>query len=231
MTELARHHSLPEVVRRRLEADEDALAQAHVYGMRGATAVDLRSTGRLEPRENDDGTVSLAGYATTWNTSYDVAGGPPYGWTESIARGAADTSLRNRDVVHFLYDHEGLPMATNKGQTMRLTADDIGLRMEVDSLDVKRNLFAAALVSAIERGDVDEMSFAFRATRQDWNEDYSQRLVTEVSLFDVSAVGRPANPATIIGMRSQSTTVCDLSNGLPLSLALAQVDSLRYHSI
>ena len=232
MTELARHHSLPDVVRRRLEADAEALAVANIYGMRGTSTVDLRATGRLEPRENDDGTVSLAGYATTWDSWYEVAGGPPYGWEESIARGAATKSLQQRDVVHFLYDHDGMPMATNKGRTMTLSADEVGLLMEVPNLDVRRNVFAQALVSAIDRGDVDEMSFAFRALRQEWNDDYTKRIVMELMLFDVSAVGRPANPDTIIGLGSRGEQVEPevRSTGLPLTLALAQVEQLRYHS-
>jgi HK97 family phage prohead protease len=229
VTELARHHSLPDIVRRRLQEAPDQLAAANITAKRGQYVADLRSTARLEPRSNDDGTVSLAGYATTWETWYDVAGGAPYGWEETIARGSANKSLQARDVVHFLYDHEGMPMASNKGQTMTLTADEIGLLMEVPSLDVKRNVFAAALVSAIERGDVDEMSFAFRAIRQEWNDDYTQRRILELQLFDVSGVGRPANPATIIGVRSDDA-IEEQRDEFPLSLALAQVEALRYHS-
>lgn len=233
MTELARQYSLPEVVRRRLEADEEAFERANVCAARGKYVADLRSTARLEPRKNADGTVSLVGYATTWDTWYDVAGGPPWGWTESIAKGAATKTLANRDVVHFLYDHEGMPMATNKAATMTLTADDLGLLMEVPSLDIMRNVFAAALYSAVDRGDVDEMSLAFRAIRQEWNDDYTQRRILELQLFDVSGVGRPANSATIIGVRSDDEQLEELveqrTNDGGLALALAQATALSYH--
>jgi hypothetical protein len=50
----------------------------------------------------------------------------------------------------------------------------------------------------MERGDVDEMSFGFWVTRQQWSPDYDQRDILEVSLNkgDVSVVNYGANPAT-----------------------------------
>jgi len=213
-------HSLPEVVRRRLADTDVELVDAHLIGRRNNTFVDLRSR-KFEKRVNEDGTVSLVGYATTWGTWYDVAGGPPFGWSESIARGAASKALAERDDTRFLFNHEGIPMARNKSATMTLTSDDIGLLVELPSLDVQRNVFAAALESAIDRGDVDEMSFAFRAVRQEWNADFTERQILELRLFDVSAVTFPANTATIIGTRDTSPEPRH-----SLSLALAQAQAL-----
>jgi HK97 family phage prohead protease len=216
--------SLPEVVRRRLADSDDELINPALACRRGTALADARITTRFETRENDDGTVGLIGYATTWDTWYDVAGGAPYGWSESIAAGAANNSLQRGDKVKFLFDHEGIPMASNTAATMRLAADTVGLYMELPSLDVKRNVFAAAVWSAIDRRDVDEMSFAFRAIRQEWNDDYTERRILELQLFDVSAVTFPANSATIIGVRSEAPVVEPV--GMPLSLALAQAVAL-----
>jgi HK97 family phage prohead protease len=80
-----------------------------------------------------------------------------------------------------------------------------------------------SLVSAIRRGDIDEMSFAFRAMRQEWNDDYTERIITEVRLFDVSAVTYPANPATLITARGSD----EPRRGYPLSLALAEAEQFR----
>jgi hypothetical protein len=55
------------------------------------------------------------------------------------------------------------------------------------------------------------------------------RLVVELdTLFDVSAVSFPANPATIIGLRSdeQSAETPSKRGAFPLSLALAQAAAL-----
>lgn len=224
MPEIDRRHSLPEFVRRRLADSDEILIEAELYARRNTSFVDLRRR-PLETRANEDGTVGLVGYATTWDTWYDVAGGAPYGWSETIVAGAANKALAERDDVRFLFDHEGIPMGRNKSATMGLSADDIGLLMDLPSLDVQRNAFASALASAIERGDVDEMSFAFRAVRQEWNEDYTERRILELRLYDVSAVTYPANTATIIGLRTNETMRQE-NSGYPLGLALAQAAAL-----
>lgn len=220
-----RRHSLPEVVRRRLADSDLDLIDPDFYDRRGIHFVDVRRA-PCEVRVNDDGTVHFTGYATTWDTWYDVAGGPPYGWSESIARGAASRSLAENADVRFLFDHEGIPMARTKSKTMTLEADDVGLLSDVPSADVQRNVFAQALHSAIDRGDVDEMSFAFKVIRQEWNGDYTERRILELRLFDVSAVSFPANPATIIGVRNQPPEV-ETKGGMPLSLARALAESLN----
>jgi HK97 family phage prohead protease len=218
-------------VRDRLGMSDDELCAAGLAARRvtkhGAALIDTRAQ-HVELRANEDGTRSVVGYATTWGTPYEVAGGPPWGWVETIARGAATKSLAERDDVRFLINHEGLPQARSRGlviDTMRLEADDIGLRVEIPSLD-ERNPRVVELLSALDRGDVDQMSFAFMAMRQEWNDDYTERLITELQLFDVSAVTYPANTATIIAARQATIEPPVMRAGLPLGLAIAQAAAL-----
>ena len=220
-----RRFSLPEAVRRRITDTDADLVASDLVGRRGEFYVDQRRA-PMVVRTNEDGTVGFGGYATTWDTWYDVAGGPPYGWVESIARGAATKTLAEHADVRFLFDHEGIPMARTKSRTMSLTADEIGLLTDVPSVDVAGNVFVQALASAIGRGDVDEMSFAFRVTRQEWNDDYTERIIRELQLFDVSAVTFPANTATIIGLRTDPPQQSDddRTGAYPLSLALAEME-------
>ena len=53
------------------------------------------------------------------------------------------------------------------------------------------------------RRDMDEMSFAFRAVRQEWNEDETERRLLEVNIHkgDVSVVNFGANPATNVSIQ------------------------------
>ena len=218
-------NSLPPEVRERLGVDSSTLITAGLATRSGAYIVESRARD-IEARANDDGTYHVSGYATTWDTWYDVAGGAPYGWAESIAKGAATKSLAERDDVRFLANHEGLPMARTKSKTMTLASDDMGLFVDCPSLDLS-NPSAAELRSCLDRGDVDQMSFAFMAIKQEWNADYTQRLITEVRLFDVSAVTYPANEATIIGLRSAAQAAAPSADrGMSLRLALALADTL-----
>lgn len=152
----------------------------------------------VTPRSEGD-TVVIEGYAATWGVWYDVAGGPPHGWRERIQRGAIDKSLRERDDVRLLINHEGVALARTADGTLEIRSDDIGIwfRAEVDA----RRTDARDLVYAIESGNVDQCSWAFLALAQEWNEDYTERTITEAKQYDVSVVTYPANEATIVAVR------------------------------
>jgi HK97 family phage prohead protease len=203
--------NLPDDVRRRLaEIDDPAVT---IRGDRVVEAVRFRA----ELRVGNDGSPTVEGYATTYEQGYDVAGGPPFGWTETIARGAADLSLRNRDDVRLLVNHDGITLARTRSNTLHLESDDTGLYVRA-TLDGK-NPTVASLVSAMRRGDMDEMSFAFKATRQEWNADYTERRIEEVKLYDVSVVTYPANAATIAQVRTERPNFAELRKIWPASPA------------
>ncbi len=179
-----------------------------------ATTVELRRT--------EGGDPIIDGYATVWEQEYDVAGGPPVGWTEVIAEGAATKSLREKPDVKLLFDHEGIPLARTRSGTLVLDSDDVGLHVTTpDGID-SQSPHVRSVASAMERGDLDEMSFAFRALRNEWNADYTRRRITEVQLFDVSVVTYPANPATVAQLRTMSEPDGDESSTPAVGLAYAQ---------
>jgi HK97 family phage prohead protease len=186
-----------------------------------------RALSRVEIRMDGDAPV-LDGYATVYDFRYDVAGGPELGgFAEIIARGAAAKSAKEAD-VRLLVNHTGMPLARTKSGTMQLESDEVGLRVRAE-LDPS-NPAVAELRSAMARGDLDEMSFGFRAIRDQWSSDYNERTITEVKLYDVSLVTYPANPATVAQMRAVEP-VEELTTepvaGRSLALALRQYEALH----
>lgn len=162
-----------------------------------AHGIELRTEGE---------TVEFRGYATAYEHEYPVAGGPDEGgWLEVIALGAARRTLNARPDVRLLVNHEGLPLARTRSGTLTLEEDERGLVAVAPQLDL-RNPRVQELRSAMDRGDVDEMSFAFRVTRQEWNTDFTVRRILEFALdvagSDVSIVTYPANPATVAQLRA-----------------------------
>jgi len=149
----------------------------------------------IETREAEDGTMRMAGYAAVFNEP-----SLPLPFIEKIAPGAFSKTLRETPDVRLLINHEGLPLARTKNGTMRLTEDQKGLYFEAELANTQE---ARDLYTLVARGDVDQMSFAFRVIRQKYNEDRSERLLTEVSLADgdVSIVTYPAYPATSVEAR------------------------------
>jgi HK97 family phage prohead protease len=167
----------------------------------------------VEPVEH----VGLRGYASTTEDPYPVRD-----WLgeyhETICRGAFTKALQERDDVRLLVNHEGIPVARTKSGTMLLNEDDRGLLVDVPSLDTASPL-VQTIRSAMQRGDLDQMSFSFKATRQEWNEDYTERFVREVKLFDVSVVTYPANEGTDAKLRGAVpfATLDRLARGLALT--------------
>jgi HK97 family phage prohead protease len=191
--------NLPDPVRERLDGRNLDEITARVRG--GAYAEERHPFRDAELRRSDDGEPIIDGYATVYESWYDVLGGPEngYGWREMVSIGAASKSIAERDDVRLLINHDGLPLARTRSGTLSLESDSIGVRAEA-ALDPKSPT-VSDVVSAMEREDLDEMSIAFRAVRQEWNDDYTERIIRELELFDVSLVTYPANPATVAQLR------------------------------
>lgn len=144
----------------------------------------------------------LDGYASTVDEPYEMYDfwGP---YTEIVDRAAFDKTLAADPDVAFLLNHRGTTMARTKAGTLTLSVDDHGLRsiayLNPERTDVKD------LVHAINDGDIDQMSFAFRIVSGQWSPDYTEYRILEVDLDrgDVSAVNYGANPNTSISARAK----------------------------
>jgi HK97 family phage prohead protease len=148
----------------------------------------------LECRAIGEGNT-LVGYAAMFDLpSHDLGG-----FTEYVARGAFAKTLNDGADVRLLIDHEGAPLARTKSNKMRLMEDERGLRVEAE-LD-PANPRAAEIISALKRGDMNQMSFAFRVIKDEWSRDRSTRTLKEVRLFDVSVVTFPAYEDTVAEIR------------------------------
>lgn len=149
----------------------------------------------IETREAEDGAMRLSGYAAVFNDP-----SVPLPFSERIAPGAFRKTLSETPDVRLLINHEGLPLARTKNGTLTLSEDEVGLRFDADLPDTTE---ARDLWTLIQRGDVDQMSFAFRVIRQKWSADRTERTLTEVSLADgdVSVVTYPAYPTTTVEAR------------------------------
>lgn len=155
----------------------------------------------FEFRAKPDGTGGTSfefhGYAATFEQPFEMwdAWGDPY--DEVLGAGACNRTLANNCDTQFLIGHNegGFALARTKSGTMKLAADSTGLDVFVPSLD-GRSPMVQALASAMERGDMDEMSIGFIATQQEWSRDWMTRRINEINLNrgDVSVVCWAANP-------------------------------------
>lgn len=149
----------------------------------------------------------LTGTPIVYNEPTDL------GWyQEIIDDGALDnTDLRD---VRFLVNHntDMVPLArsrnNNANSTMQLeVVPGLGMNIRVN-LDTENNAEAKALYSAVERGDLDGMSFMFAVDKDMWEDldsDHPTRHIVSFSkVFEVSAVTFPAYEQTSIQARGLS---------------------------
>lgn len=134
------------------------------------------------------------------------------GWyDEIIERGALDTTdLKD---VRLLVNHnvDMIPLARSRNNTanstMQLTVDEDGLGMRAD-LDTENNADAKSLYSAVERSDIDGMSFMFVVDKDSWDDPDSEHPTRHIlsirRVFEVSAVTFPAYSKTSIQARGLS---------------------------
>lgn len=148
------------------------------------------------------------------------------GWfDEIIDRGALDlTDLKD---VRMLVGHNesGIPVArsrnNNEHSTMQLMPNDEGMDIRAD-LDIENNAESRSLYSAVGRGDISGMSFAFIVDKDAWDDidtSHPTRHVRSIRrVLEVSAVAFPAYEATSLEARSQ---------GGALDSARASLESAR----
>ena len=170
----------------------------------------------MEVRAEGENGNTLVGYAAMFDMpSVDM------GFTEYVSRGAFTKTLKDGADVRLLLDHSGAPLARTRSGTLRLSEDERGLRVEAD-LD-PTNPLAQTVLSALRRGDMNQMSFAFRTIRDSWSKDGSVRELREVQLYDVSVVTFPAYESTVAEVRAQRSDTISTDSRARLRKAHAKI--------
>ena len=187
-----------------------------------ATAERITMTAEVRAVATDDGSMKIGGYAATFNS--EATG---LNFREVIAPGAFTRALASADPVFLLVNHdmEGIPLASTQSGTLNLRQDSTGLYMEA-TLD-PANPKAQELSSAVRRGDMDKMSFAFTVSPEGQTKDAGLRTLTDIErLYEVSVVTLPAYDSTSVGMRSVEEADLELAKR-KLSLKVKQYSLTR----
>ena len=152
--------------------------------------LEIRHSGR--PNEG----FTLRGYAAVYNeTSHDLGG-----FREQIAPGAFDEVLTTNPDVHLTWDHDTRYVAARtKNNTLHLSSDTKGLLIDAQ---VGNYTWAKDLKTALERGDINQGSFAF--TVAEGGDEFAadddgnvMRTIRSVgNLYDVTVTAQGAYPQT-----------------------------------
>ena len=149
--------------------------------------------------DSDDGSKKLVGRAIVYNKESE-----DMGFTEIIKSGAATEALKKSD-IRALFGHNSdtlLPLGRTSAGTLRTNETKDGVDVEIDPPDTQ---FARDLMVSIDRGDIQDMSFAFTVADDVWEtkDGRDLRTITKMDeLFDVSFVSFPAYSDTTAALRS-----------------------------
>ncbi len=143
--------------------------------------------------------LRFTGHAAVFNKPAHI--GPSRGgFIERIAPGAFKKAISEGDVRLLINHDPSLVLARTASDTLRLSEDGTGLKVEADLAPTS---YGNDLAVSLKRGDVSQMSFAFEPVKDEWNleADPPERTLREVKLFDVSAVTFPAYQGTDASLR------------------------------
>jgi HK97 family phage prohead protease len=173
----------------RIEAENEGRAKGEALSKMETRIVEVEA---FEVREEADG-MHLEGYAALFNSRSENLGG----FTETIKPGAFRASLKARNDIKLLWNHDtGAVLGSTRAGTLTLTEDDRGLRVSATLPNTSYGRDAKELVA---RGDVSAFSFGFSMPARggdEWNAEGTERVLKSVRLHEVSLVAFPAYPET-----------------------------------
>lgn len=154
----------------------------------------------IEVRKDEE-TGTVEGIASKVGVEYDM------GWyIERIAPGAFDNVLNDDVRVLFNHDPNQILGRTKAGtaEIYKTKEGHLGYRYQTPN-----RTYARDLEDAINAGDVDQSSFAFRIENETWSKETRDGKEVHIrdieqmhSLYDVSPVTYPASPDTTVAKRS-----------------------------
>ena len=158
-----------------------------------------------EVRKAEGEPIKIGGYAAVFNKLSGDLGG----FREKIDPGFFSNVLG--DDVRALFNHDdNMVLGRTKNDTLTLEQDSKGLSVEITPPDTT---YARDLLTLIDRGDVDQMSFQWVTAVDEWDESDPSKIVRTLkkaqSLWDVSPVTFPAYPQTKAGIRSAKQVLID----------------------
>lgn len=142
----------------------------------------------ISTRNKENEPIKISGYAAVFNSRTSIGDF----FDEMIAPGAFKRTLSENNDIRALFNHDwDKVLGRTKSGTLTLSEDEKGLKFE---LELPNTSYARDLAESMERGDINQCSFAFDATKEDWdyNSDPALRTVIEAELYEISVVSIPA---------------------------------------
>lgn len=167
----------------------------------------------FESRAEGDA-LTIEGYALKWELKSQNLGG----FREKVQQGATTKTIGEADIRGLVNHDSNLILGRNRSGTLDLAEDETGLYYRINA-DLRQS-YVRDLAIAMERGDVNQSSFGFRAIKDDWGideDDFPIRTLQEIALFDVSPVTYPAYLSSTSGLGSRALERLSETRGIAVT--------------
>lgn len=192
------------------------------------------SAADLEIRTDDAGVTRIIGHPVVYNRwSQDLGG-----FRERVMHGAATKTIGEADIRVLLNHDPNFILGRNKAGTA--TFADTASALKMDCVPPDTQMVRDLVIVPMQRGDLTQMSFAFRTIADQWREPSEaivkdglwERDVLEFAMYDASVVTFPAYLQTdaavrdslgllegLAGLDFRALTACltRLERGIPIT--------------
>ena len=171
-------------------------------------------TMQLRAADNAGDKMTVEGYAAVFDQRTLIWESDYSGWKyyEEIDPGAFNGADMSDVILRYNHSDSAMILARTKNGTLRLSVDDVGLKI---SADIAPTTGGKDIYQLIKRGDINQMSFAFivkadQTTRDDKLKEEIRRITAFETIVDVSPVDFPAYDGTSISARSADAYIKSL---------------------
>lgn len=171
-------------------------------------------TMQLRAADNAGDKMTVEGYAAVFDQRTMIWESDYSGWKyyEEIDPGAFNGADMSDVILRYNHSDSAMILARTKNGTLRLSVDDVGLKI---SADIAPTTGGKDIYQLIKRGDINQMSFAFivkadQTTRDDKLKEEIRRITAFETIVDVSPVDFPAYDGTSISARSADAYIKSL---------------------
>ncbi|MED4022001.1 HK97 family phage prohead protease [Priestia aryabhattai] len=162
---------------------------------------ELRFNDDINMKTTNDGLL-VSGYVNKTN-QWSQKLGQRKKFVERILPGAFRKALQNGNEIHFLAEHDNNKiLATTRNDSLTLREDDNGLYMEAR---ISPTSWGKDYHQLITDGIIKNMSFGMAVLKDEWDklaDGTYERSISDLALFEVSAVRSPAYVQSTIAARS-----------------------------
>lgn len=163
--------------------------------------------------------MKLQGYVATDASSHILGKEGKKKWREVIApgtfRNAIAKAKRLKESIDLLADHDTKKiLASTANGSLKLEEDEVGLYFEAT---VSPTSYGRDLYVLVKDGIIKGLSFGMKVLNEDWSlaaDGMPLRTISEIELFEVSALKTPAYPTTLLEARGMEVADVEVPNDL-----------------